>query len=112
LKEVFWFGLQKRLKNFIVNMPRPTLEEATESTNQVEDDMISGRSRTKRKHWNFTSFFSSSTSSSSFSLEEKEIRSQKDKKKKKTRDKEQTKTCEKKAIEKEKLLLVEARIRL
>jgi hypothetical protein len=50
LKEVFQFGLRKRLRIFIISMLRHTLEEVVELAKQIEYDMRSGKSRTKRKH--------------------------------------------------------------
>lgn len=102
LKEMFWSGLWKRLKIFIVSMPRHTLEEAVEFDRQVEDDMMSGWSKTKRKHQNFTPSSSSSTSSSISSSEEEDNKPQKNKKKKKAKDKEQAKIGEEKVMEEEK----------
>ncbi len=70
LKEVFRFGLRERLRIFIVSMLRHTLEEVVGSAKLVKYDMMSGKSKTRRKHRNSTSSSSSSTSSFTSSLEE------------------------------------------
>ncbi len=100
LKEVFWFGLWKRLRIFIVNMLRHTLEEVVELAKLVKYDMMSGKSKTRRKHQNSTSSSSSSTSSSTSSSVE-DIKPHKDRIKKKAKEREKAKISE------EKLLLVE-----
>lgn len=48
LKEIFRFRLWKRQRIFIVSMLRHTLEEVVESTRQVEYDMMSWKSRTRK----------------------------------------------------------------
>jgi hypothetical protein len=50
LKKHFDPYLQKRLRIFTTCMLRHTLEEVVELAREVEDDMTSGRYKTKRKH--------------------------------------------------------------
>jgi len=82
-------------------MLRHTLEEVVELAKLVKYDMMSGKSKTRRKHQNSTSSSSSSTSSSTSSSVE-DIKPHKDRIKKKAKEREKAK------INEEKLLLVEA----
>lgn len=80
LKEIFRFGLWKRLRIFTVGMPKHFLEEVVELVKQVKNDMTSGWSRIRKKHRNFITSFSLWTSSSASSWDEKGTKLQKDKK--------------------------------